>query len=168
MVILVQLQERSSFKNNEIFLIDFNGLEYDPETGAIFRDGVLLKWFALGNKGRYLGKKINGKMIYKHRLAFYLMVGRWPYQIDHINLDFSDNRWCNLRETNASLNMGNTRKSPRNTSGLKGITWHRGKWQSSIGAGPTIKYIGRYDCPAAAHLAYMVEADKRYGSFARG
>lgn len=49
--------------------------------------------------------------------------------------------------------------------GLKGISkfkqngvW-KGKWRSRIKAGPVFKHLGLFDCPAAAHLVYIVAAD---------
>jgi hypothetical protein len=52
-----------------------------------------------------------------------MMTGEWPKtQIDHINLDKADNRWCNLREATQSQNFANTRILASNGSGFKGRT----------------------------------------------
>jgi hypothetical protein len=51
--------------------------------------------------------------------------------------------------------------------GLKGVQKHRLRWRALLGSGANRVVIGSYDCPAAAHFAYVVEADKRYGEFAR-
>ena len=44
-----------------------------------------------------------------HRLAWLYMTGEWPrHEIDQINLDRSDNRFCNLRPANRSQNSANS------------------------------------------------------------
>lgn len=60
-----------------------------------------------------------------NKIIFCLHNGRWPkkgFIVDHINGKKTDNRPCNLRESNNSQNSCNTLKSIRNTSGVKGIS----------------------------------------------
>ncbi len=62
--------------------------------------------------------------LWKHRLVFFLVYGRFPEEIDHINGIKTDNRIENLREVNGSENCRNRdcqwKKNP--DSGLPGIT----------------------------------------------
>ena len=104
-------------------------VSYNPETGA-------LSGASTHKSGAdYLACMFEGKSIFAHRVAFYLMEGRWPEQIDHINGDRKDNRWANLREVTNRENALNSKKRSDNTSGVTGVYWakHRQKWQVRIG-----------------------------------
>lgn len=148
-------------------------IEYFHSTGAFLsKDGSPVKLFKMGGKpglgGEYLAIYLEGKNRYAHRLAFYCMTGQWPKKhIDHINGDKMDNRWCNLREANMAQNKANEGLRSTNTSGWKGVSLHKPtqRWRSYIGA--TGEHLGLFDCPVAAHLAYVVEANRRYGEYAR-
>jgi hypothetical protein len=82
----------------------------------------------------YLGKSKN---LFAHRVAFFLYHGhypKWPNSIDHINRDGCDNRIENLREVTAKEQSANTGLSKANTSGVKGVSFLKGrnKWRASI------------------------------------
>lgn len=73
-----------------------------------------------------------------HRVAWAHYHGVWPsVLIDHINHNTADNRIANLREATATQNLRNSRLSPKNTSGVKGVSWskRRRKWHAYIGVG---------------------------------
>lgn len=150
-------------------------ISYDPETGIFIwkeaRSNVRINQQVgtFGVRG-YLQVQIDKRRYFGHRLAWFYMTGAWPKdQIDHINLDKSDNRFENLREATASENMSNKFARPDNKSGLRGVIWmaSRKKWKSQIKYNRQSKYLGYFDCPAAAHLAYQIEADVCFGAFAR-
>ena len=151
-------------------------LHYNPKTG-VFTRLVSSRGHAVGEVA---GKSVNSygysqivikQKFYKaHRLAWLYMTGEWPpHEIDHINLDKSDNRFCNLREATHSQNNANRRTQINNTAGLKGVGWHKKaqKWQAQIMVNNKQIYLGCFDCPAAAHFAYIVAADVHHGDFAR-
>jgi hypothetical protein len=150
---------------------------YDPETGEWTR-------IALGTNGKgivgaragyvhkfgYRQLKIDGCQHKEHRLAFLWMTGSFPPDdVDHINLVKSDNRWINLRAATRSQNMANKARGMSNSSGLKGVSWFKptGKWWAQIKVNGRGRSLGLYDCPAAAHLAYVVASDKAFGEFSR-
>ena len=150
-------------------------VRYDPESGA-------LSWLVSGKgirSGARCGKtdsrgyhivKIKGKEYPAHRLAWFFMTGEWPDKhIDHINRDRLDNRWANLRLATHSQNQANRPPPISNTSGFKGVTWHknRRKWQASIRVKGEDKYLGLFDCPEEAGKAYSVAAYEHFGRFAR-
>ena len=149
-------------------------LAYEPLTGVFTRKVRSAQRVQVGDvagglddKG-YIRIRVDGKKYRAHRLAWLWMTGEWPNpDCDHRNLVKMDNRWANLREATRSQNAGNLPSN--NPTGLKGIYWHsRGqKWRSAICVHGRKKYIGDFDCKAAAHLAYVVAADRHFGEFSR-
>ena len=118
----------------------------------------------------YVQIRIDKKLYLAHRLAWLYMTGEWPVNdIDHINMNRSDNRFSNLREATRSQNLSNTRRRSTNSSGLKGVSWSAGMkaWTAQICHAGVTKNLGYYDCPAAASFAYQIEADKVRGKFER-
>ena len=75
---------------------------------------------------------------------------------DHINLDKLDNRRANLRAAGHVQNRQNTRGVDRNnTSGYRGVTWHKSKrrWQAYAHFNGRYRYGGRFKCPLEAAAA---------------
>ena len=66
-----------------------------------------------------------GKIHKVHRLIFLLEHGYLPKEIDHINGDRQDNRLENLREVTRSENQFNKAMCSNNTSGFRGVNWHK-------------------------------------------
>jgi hypothetical protein len=127
-------------------------LHYCPETGQFTwlvesgsahvgaRAGVI-------KSNKYVTIGVNGKRYHAHRLAWFWMTGYWPKQdIDHINRQRADNRWCNLREVSRSKNLHNTDLRKDNSSGFKGIQWDaaRNKWHTRIKVEGTNYFLGRF------------------------
>lgn len=159
--------------------------EYDPETGRLTRR-VLAEW-SKSTATRYGGQEagtadLDGRRfvslsaehgrIAVARVIWLMMTGSLPdNQIDHRNTDPSDNRWHNLRQATQAQNQSNKGPFKNNKTGLKGAYPHhrnKGRWFSTITIGKKAKYIGIYNCPVAAHLAYVVAANVAFGQFARG
>lgn len=90
-------------------------------------------------------------------------------RVDHINGDGLDNRRANLRQATHGQNVQNRRRSSANTSGYKGVTWHKQarKWQAAIKADRRTYYLGIYGSPELAALAYDEAARHHHGEFAR-
>lgn len=146
-----------------IVLQDF--LRYDPNTGFVYlkegtkgrKRGLEEPLGSLGKQG-YLQTEIKGKQYKVHRLAWFLHYGEWPNgQIDHINKDKVDNRIDNLRCGN-SVNQHN-RDMPKGASNLVGAHWNsrKKKFTSSIKVNGVRYHLGYFNCPTAAHLAYLVK-----------
>lgn len=86
-----------------------------------------------------------------HRLAWALEHGEFPSgQIDHINRNRLDNRLSNLRAVTSSENMKNCGMSKTNTSGIKGVRFHMGKWEACQSMNDKLVYLGRYDTQGCA------------------
>lgn len=150
-------------------------VNYDPDTGTFTwirsKQGVRYgsRAGAIKAKG-YRSIQVDGKDYAEHRLAWLWMTGEWPKdQIDHINRVRDDNRWSNLREATQSQNFANRVALRTNKTGLKGAHFETGRqvWKAAIMKDGVHHFIGRYACPAAAHFAYIVAADKLHGEFAR-
>jgi len=90
-------------------------------------------------------------------------------QTDHHNRNSLDNRRKNLRECTSSQNEANRAKNANNTSGYKGVSFHKrtGKWQAQICFRRKVIFLGLFDTPHAAHLAYQKKSLELQGEFAR-
>lgn len=104
-----------------------------------------------------------------HHIAWFLMKGRWPSEeIDHRNLDKSDNRWTNLRTATHAQNMTNVKSRSKRDGALKGAFPNgHGKWISKIRADGKSKRLGLFLTAAEAHAAYVSAAAELHGEFAR-
>lgn len=151
-------------------------LHYNPDTGVFIwikrgRNRQFMKEAGTLDYRRYRQININYTIYKTHRLAWFYITGEWPKdQIDHINLNKEDNRWCNLRESSNRENQINQTIDKTNTSGFKGVSFDksRGLWVAYVARGNRrTKYIGRYDCKAAAYFARIVAAEIDYKEFAR-
>lgn len=149
-------------------------LDYDPETGFFTwvtrRNGIHVGQTAghVNNHG-YVQIRIDGRSYQAHRLAWLWMVGALPTDhVDHINRDRADNRWGNLRLASRSQNMGNRSISRNNTSGVKGVIWHKdaGKWMACIKINGKRRYLGYFLDIDAAAAAYADAARQHFGEYA--
>ena len=90
-------------------------------------------------------------------------------EVDHVNGNKLDNRRSNLRHATRSQNEQNKGLIASNTSGYKGVTFHKqtGKWQAVIGANNKSHYLGLHQTAELAHAAYCAEAKRLHGDFMR-
>jgi len=147
-------------------------LSYDPETGVFFwlvgrkMAGKIAGCF---NADGYLQIGVNGKIYLAHRLAWLFVNGAFPSALDHINGTKTDNRICNLRECTAAENQRNVGISKANTSGFKGVYWHKDKkkWYARIGVNSRLKNLGNFATPELASAAYQAKAREVHGEFYR-
>ena len=168
-------------------------VDYDPDTGVLTWRARPKEMFAhLGNNAAYqcdawnskwAGKRagsdcgngytrtaINGKYVLAHRIAWAWMTGEWPSEeIDHINCDPSDNRWCNLRAASRADNAHNMRKPAHNTTGHKGLVWNKqiGKWGARIYVNRKLIGLGHFASKEEAIEAYLAGQKKYHGEFSR-
>lgn len=137
---------------------------YDANTGAFHRlyapaRGTKTKpTGSVANNG-YLQLKLGGKVYAQHRLAWLYVHGEWPrFNIDHINGIRSDNRICNLRDVEQSINLQN-RSKPKSTSAHKllGVSFdkRRGHYVARIRINGKNRSLGSWETEQAAHDAYL-------------
>ena len=87
---------------------------------------------------------------------------------DHINGDGLDNRRSNLRVCTHSQNMANRGRDSTNTSGFKGVTWHKEcrKWLAYTAVNRKMIHIGLFERAEDAARAYDREVVRIFGEFA--
>lgn len=112
-------------------------------------------WLNPINGYRYI--KIRQKQYLEHRMVWLYVYGRLPLQeIDHIDGVRINNKIANLREATRGQNLQNTAKSPRNTSGVPGVSWAKanGKWTAHIKVNKVQKNLGYFDSIGDASDVY--------------
>jgi len=113
----------------------------------------------------YIQIRVDGTLYYAHRLAFLLMLGRWPHDgVDHCNGDGLNNSWINLREVSHTENTKNQKRSERNTSGATGVFWDKShqKWVAEIQANGEKRRIG-YTNDFAEAVVMRQSAEAEHG-----
>ena len=125
-----------------------------------------ISWYKKENG--YAINRTSGKTIYMHR-----MIVNCPDElmVDHkipVGSGVCDNRKSNLRLATSSQNNRNKSKSPRNSSGYKGVSWNKQtkKWKACIGINGKSIHLGLYDDIRDAVKAYDNAAEKIHGEFA--
>lgn len=112
--------------------------------------------------------RVDGRKWHAHRLAWLHVHGSLPQgDIDHINLNRSDNRIANLREATRSQNCCNVGLRKDNRTGMKGVSKRRGQWSARITKDYRTTFLGSFDSCAAAAAAYAVAAAALHRDFAR-
>jgi hypothetical protein len=146
-------------------------LSYNPDTGVFTWLNGQKSGKIAGNLKRQGYIKINICLVYyaAHRLAWLYVYGRHPGEIDHINGIGSDNRICNLRECTSTQNNFNQRKRLDNSSGFRGVTWHKTnkKWRARIEISRKVILLGYFSTPELANAAYQSKARELHGEFYR-
>lgn len=106
-----------------------------------------------------------------HRVILERVIGRPLTKTeltDHISGNKLDNRRENLRIATNAQNLRNRGKQRNNTTGFKGVAWHRasGKWTAQIVVNGKKRFLGYFTTPEAAHEAYTAAAKELHGEFA--
>lgn len=152
-------------------------LSYDKETG-------LFSWSkpargrsknvgtVVSNRNKkYLSIFVNGKGYFAHRLAFLMVNGALPergLEVDHINGNGLDNRWCNLRVVTKAENQRNCALNSNSGSGFTGVRYikpsrgRKGFWHARLRYNRKEINLGSYDNIIDAVIA-RIKANKKYG-----
>lgn len=144
-------------KNKNKDVIAFAYVDYDD-------------WERVSKHGWYLDKqyaaaKIRGKRVYLHKFILGIDDKRI---VDHINHDKLDCRKSNLRVATRGQNEANKGLLKNNTSGYKGVSYHKRdkKWRAQIGFEGKKIYLGAYNTPEEAFAAYAEASLLYFGQFA--
>jgi hypothetical protein len=149
-------------------------LHYAPETGIftwLKNKSQRVKIGAIAGNLQQTGYariEIDGITYRSHRLAWLYCYGQTPeFFIDHIDGNKNNNRLENLRECTNSENMKNQGVRVTNTSGYKGVSWHKRdcKWAAFARINGRLKHLGYFETPKAASIAYNEFAKINHGAF---
>ena len=132
-------------------LISTNGrVKAGDIAGTIMKDG-------------YIRISVDSKQYLGHRLAWLYVYGEFPEkEIDHINTIRTDNRICNLRAANRTLNAENIISSQKNNkSGFLGVNARKyGTYRARIRVNKKLISLGSFLSPELAHQAYLTAKRK--------
>ncbi len=138
----------------------------DYENGILYRKVITLNTYnrvGTKNKGGYLKFRLNGKTALVHRYLYekYHNIQLQPnQQINHINHIKNDNRIENLEIVSHQQNQQWLKKHKDNTSGYKGVCWHKQskKWCANIQVNGKKQHLGLFDDIEEAKQAYIAKA----------
>lgn len=151
-------------------------MHYDPSTGVFTwrftsRGGRKAGAIAGRSSGTgYWQICIDRKYFYAQRLAWLYVTGEWPpFEIDHEDLNKTNNRFSNLRRATDLQNQGNRGANRNNACGIKGVRYlpKTGMWQARITDGGKGRHLGNYSTSEQAARAYATAAQEKFGQFAR-
>lgn len=105
-------------------------LHYDPTTGIFTWIKQVCNSVNVGDIAGsehkvdgYIQIGVDGVLYRAHRLAFLYMTGAFPdVHVDHISGLRADNRWTNLRNADALINLKNAKLSRNNKTGIIGVS----------------------------------------------
>lgn len=105
------------------------------------------------------GYAVSSRGIRMHRLIMNCPDSK---EVDHINRNRLDNRKENLRICTRTENCRNRGENKDNTSGYKGVNFHKplGKWRAKIVLNNKHIHLGYFDNPKDAARAYNDAAKK--------
>jgi hypothetical protein len=77
-------------------------------------------------------------------------------EIDHINLEKTDNKVSNLRWISRENNCRNRKKWEGTSSKYRGVSWHKytNKWMACISLNGKTKHLGYFETEEQAHKCW--------------
>lgn len=100
------------------------------------------------------GSGSSRKKLLVHRVIWIMMKGFEPDTIDHVNRDRADNRIENLRDVSMSWNHMNRCDTHRVHALPRGVTMQRGQFKAQRVVDGKQRFIGLYDTPEKAWIAF--------------
>lgn len=133
------------------------------------------QWTLRKKRYAYRNERIDGgiKSIHLHRVILARKLERdelLPTEfVDHIDGDTFNNTRPNLRLATSAQNGQNRGKQPNNTSGYKGVTWHKAtqKWLAKIRVNGKTIHLGVFNDIELANKACIAAREKYHGEFAK-
>lgn len=146
-------------------------LEYDPITG-MFRwkqptPRQARGWFR-GNKSvrNYRRLYIDGRHYMAHAVAWAIVTGEWPREIDHKDRCQGNNVWTNLRLATHAENGRNRSLGKNSTTGVRGVSRFGGRYRATISRDGKLISLGIHDTIEAAAAVRRAAEKEHFGEFA--
>ena len=119
------------------------------------------------NEYGYIIIGIDGKVYRAHRLIYLYHNGYFPSFIDHIDGNKTNNKIENLRSATTSQNAMNRKISIKNSSGIKGVVWHKRdkKWVVQVKVNSKYQSFGYYEDKELAELVAIEATNKLHKEF---
>ncbi len=144
------------------------------EDGALIRRVAASRSSKVGeevgclNPNGYKYASVDNKTYMVHVLVWIWHGREITTDLDHENQIGDDNRIDNLRPATHAQNMWNRRRPINNTTGAKGVTWHKEKrkFRVRIGVNGRRMHIGDFDDFELAELVALEARNKYHGQFA--
>jgi hypothetical protein len=133
-------------------------LQYDADTGVFTWLNPTSNRIQRGSicnchdKHGYIVIRLDSRLYKSHQLAWLYIYGVFSKELDHINQIRDDNRLVNLREATRSEQMHNAGMLKNNTSGVKGVSWHKAskKWHARLWIDGKCHSLGYFDTVESA------------------
>ena len=161
-------QRGKTMKNRKLCKILKNKFDY-VDGDLIYKDGRSAGKAAgtISTSHGYRNLHVEGKLYLAHRMIYLYCHGYLPPVIDHIDTDKLNNRIENLRPATMEQNGYNSRMGKNNTSGIKGVSWHKvtGKWQVRLRVKGKQLWLGCYDDIKDAQAVMKRYREQLHGEF---
>jgi len=121
----------------------------------------------LDKRTGYHRVRVDSKFQKTHRVIFLYHHGYLPDFVDHIDGNKTNNKIENLRGATFSQNCMNQKISTRNTSGTKGVMWHKRdkKWVVQLRVNSKCHSFGYFDDKELAELVAIEATNKLHKEF---
>ena len=116
----------------------------------------------------HLRLSLKNKRYAVHRVIFLMFHGYLPEEVDHKNNIRTDNRIENLRAATVFQNRHNSLIPSTNTSGIKGVSWHKQNksWRCSLWTNNKSKEVGGFETKELAEEFMQLWREMAHGEFA--
>lgn len=130
------------------------------------KDSTTGNYYVQTNISIFVDGKRKQKIVQMHRMI--LEVENYKIKINHKNFNTLNNCRNNIEICSNAENKQYSKKHKDNTSGYKGVTWHKKQqcWTVQIGINYKNIHLGSFDNIIDAAQAYNEAAIKYHGKFA--
>jgi len=140
----------SHFSGSDMHCKAFNTKNAGKPAGHVRKEDGRRRIFITCNGERF--------SMYGYHVVWALTKNEWPqHDIDHKDVNPSNDSPTNLRLASPTQNLGNIKLPAHNTSGSKGVGWRKDRacWRATIKIKGKNKHLGSFAEKTDAEAAYM-------------